>query len=301
MPALITRRAVLVGSMLVGSALVHRIGLNPFGRSARAAVGDATRARIAELEARSGGRLGVAALDLGTGRRVDHRADERFPLCSTFKFLAAALVLSRVDRNEERLDRRIPYTAADLVPYSPVTETHVGPDGMSVGELCEAAMTLSDNTAGNLLLASFGGPAGLTAYARSLGDEVTRLDRVEPDLNEALAGDPRDTTSPAAMLHDISRTVLGSALSEPSRAQLITWLVANKTGDQRLRAGFPQGWRVGDKTGTGMNGATCDIAVVWPPERAPMIVAAYLAESTASMEQRNRVFEDVGRIISALP
>jgi beta-lactamase class A len=222
-------------------------------------------------------------------------------MCSTFKFLAAALVLSRVDRSEERLDRRIVYSPQDLVAHSPVTQHHAGPDGLTVGELCEAAMTESDNTAANLLLASFGGPGAVTLYARSLGDEVTRLDRIEPELNQALPGDPRDTTSPAAMASNLSRTVLGSALSEPSRAQLITWLVANRTGDRRLRAGFPPGWRVGDKTGTGMNGAAADIAVVWAPERAPLVVAAYLADSTAPMERRNAVFEDLARILAAVP
>lgn len=205
MPALITRRAALVRSILAVPALVQTL--------ARPAVAADVRARLADLESKRGGRLGVAALDLATGRRIAYRSDERFALCSTFKFLAVALVLARVDRREERLERRITFTKQDLVEYSPVTKDRVGATGMTVAELCDAAITLSDNTAGNLLLAGFGGPPALTAYARSLGDAVTRLDRIETDLNEATPGDPRDTTTPAAMAENLRRLVVGDALS----------------------------------------------------------------------------------------
>ena len=259
--------------------------------------GDAQRI-LADLERRHGGRLGVEVLDTATMNGVAHRGDERFPMCSTFKFLAAAFVLARVDRGQESLDRRVAYTRDDLVTYSPVTEKHVGA-GMTVGELCDAAVTLSDNTAGNLLLDSFGGPAGLTAYARSLGDEVTRLDRRETDLNEARPGDPRDTTTPAAMVDLLRQTVLGDALSGPSRAQLTAWLVANKTGDKRLRAGVPKDWRVGEKTGTGENNTTNDVGIIWPPARAPIIVAAYYVEARASGDERNAVLAEVGRLATA--
>jgi beta-lactamase class A len=286
-----TRRALL-GPMLAAPALAL------LSSTVRAAGADAT-ARLASLEDKNGGRLGVAALDSATGRRIAHRPDERFAMCSTFKFLAAACVLARVDRREERLDRRITFTEQDLVTYSPVTKERVGGSGMTLAELCEAAMTISDNTAGNLLLACFGGPAELTAYARSLGDQVTRLDRVETDLNEATPGDPRDTTTPAAMLENLYRLVLSDALSPASRQQLTDWLVANKTGDKRLRAGLPRNWRIGDKTGSGMHGAANDIAVAWPPGRAPIIVAAYFAESPASAEDRNTVLADVARIVAA--
>jgi len=259
----------------------------------------ATSEQLAELERRHGGRLGVAALDIGTGRRIGRRADERFPMCSTFKFLAAACVLARVDRKDERLDRRVVFAKGDLVTYSPVTEKRVGGDGMSVAELCEAAMTLSDNTAANLLLASFGGPAVLTAFARSIGDGMTRLDRIETDLNEAAPGDPRDTTTPNAMLDNLARLVLGGTLSESSRAQLAAWLVGNRTGDTRLRAGFPSGWRVGDKTGSGGNGTANDIAVVWRPEGAPLVVCAYLTGSPLAPDERNGVIAAVARAVSA--
>ncbi|WP_368562330.1 class A beta-lactamase [Pseudoxanthomonas sp. UTMC 1351] len=257
--------------------------------------------KLATLERRHGGRLGVSVLDMESGRRIGHRADERFPMLSTFKFLAAAQVLARVDQGEERLDRRVVYTKDDLVAYSPVTEQHAGEHGMTLAELCHAAVTVSDNTAGNLLLASFGGPAGLTAFARSLGDEVTRLDRIETELNEAIPGDPRDTTTPAAMLEDMRALLVGDVLSPASRTQLADWLIATTTGDQRIRTGLPAGWRVGDKTGTSNNGVTNDIGIAWPPgRRAPLLITAYYAESSIPQDQRNGVLAEVGRIAAGL-
>lgn len=286
MPAQLARRAVLAVPLLTVPLL------------AGPAFAEDSTAKFVELERRNGGRLGVAAFDSVSGRRIGYRGEERFPMCSTFKFLAAAFVLARVDRGEEQLDRRIVYSTQDLVTYSPITKDHVGPAGLSVAELCDATMTLSDNTAGNLLLASFGGPAGLTAYARSLGDQTTRLDRIETALNESLPGDPRDTTSPAAMLGTMQRLLLGDALSAASRERLTDWLIANKTGDKRLRAALP-GWKVGDKTGTGGNGSANDIAIVWPTGRAPLLVTVYYTGSTISDEARNDVIAEAGRIVAA--
>ena len=291
MPTTITRRSLLERSLLAAQALRPGSAL-----SARA--GDA-KARLRALEAAHHGRLGVSAIDLATGRRVAHREDERFALCSTFKFLAAAFVLARVDRGEERLDRSVRFTEADLVSYSPVTKDRVGAPGMTLAELCDAAVTTSDNTAANLLLASFGGPSALTAYLRSLGDGVTRLDRIEPELNEAASGDPRDTTTPAAMAETTRRLVVGDGLAAPSRERLAGWLVANKTGDARLRAGFPRAWRVGDKTGTGGRNTTNDVAVAWPPDRPPVIVAAYYADSMAPLDDRSAVLAEVARIVAS--
>ncbi len=221
-------------------------------------------------------------------------------MCSTFKFLAAAHVLARVDRGEEWLDRRVAFAQEDLVPYSPATKARVGETGMSIAELCEAAVAVSDNTAANLLLASLGGPEGLTAFARSLGDDATRLDRIEPELNESIPGDPRDTTTPAAMLADMRALLLGEVLSPDSRDQLAAWLVASTTGGKRLRAGLPPDWRVGDKTGTSGNGVFNDIAIAWLPNRRPLLVTAYYAESNASAVQADAVLADVGRIVAAL-
>lgn len=254
--------------------------------------------RLVAVEADIGGRLGVAMLDTATGTLTGYRLDERFALCSTFKAFAAAAVLARVDAGRDAIDRRVKYTSGELVTYSPVTKDRIGEPGMTLAELCEAAVTLSDNTAGNLLMAAIGGPAGLTAYVRGLGDKVTRLDRIEPFLNEAEPGDPRDTTSPAAMTATLRTLVLGDALSVDSRARLTGWLVGCKTGDSRLRAGLPAGWRVGDKTGGGGRGATNDIAVLWPPGRPPLVVAAYLAEASAPPERRNAALAAVGRVVA---
>jgi beta-lactamase class A len=254
---------------------------------------------LAAIEQRYGGRLGVSIINTQNGNRLSHRSEERFPLCSTFKLLAVALVLKRVDDRQDSLDRRIVYSKESLVTYSPVTEKHVE-DGMTLSELCEAALTLSDNTAGNLILETFGGPAALTAYARSIGDAHSRLDRNETSLNEATPGDPRDTTTPSAMLHNLDKIVLGDALSRTSRDQLIRWFVANRTGDKRLRAGLPKDWRVGDKTGSGSNGTANDIAVVWPKDRAPLLISAYYTQSVATAEERNSVLAEVGRIAAAV-
>lgn len=257
---------------------------------------EAIQAGFADLEKEHGGRLGVCVLDVATGRRLEHRADERFAMCSTFKVLAAALVLTRVDRGEESLDRRVVYSKERVVTYSPETEKHAGEEGMTLGDICKAGLTLSDNTAANLILESFGGPTELTRFARSIGDGVTRLDRIETALNEATPGDPRDTTSPAAMAEDVRKILLGDVLSASSREQLTSWMVANKTGDKRLRAGAPKDSRVGDKTGSGGNAETNDIAVIWPPGRGPIVVTAYFAESTASDEARNAVLAEVARL-----
>jgi beta-lactamase class A len=253
--------------------------------------------QLADLEEASGGRLGVALLDTASGVQAGHRTDERFPMCSTFKLLAVAAVLATVDQRKEQLERVVRFTQKDIVAYSPATETRVGDAGMSIKELCAAAMTLSDNTAANVLLATIGGPTGLTAFARTLGDDTTRLDRIEPDLNEALPGDPRDTSTPAAMLSDLRALALGNALSPSSRAQLTGWLIQNKTGDKRLRAGLPTGWKLGDKTGSGARGTTNDLAIVWPPKHAPVLVAVYLTGATVNDDQRNLTIAAVGKKI----
>jgi beta-lactamase class A len=286
---LISRRGLLAGSLVCAPALAS---LKALAQSNL----DEIRSRLADLERAHGGRLGACALDVATGRRIEHRADERFAMCSTCKLLAAAFVLMRADRGEDTLDRRIPYLKDRLVAYSPITQKHVGDGGMTLGELCEAAVTLSDNTAGNLLLDSLGGPAEFTRFARLLGDDLTRLDRLETDLNEAKPGDPRDTTTPAAMADDVAKLVLRDALSQESRDRLSAWMVANTTGDKRLRAGVPKGWRVGDKTGSGGNGQTNDVAVVWPPDRGPIVIAAYYAASAEPDEARNAVLAEVARL-----
>jgi beta-lactamase class A len=291
----ITRRNLIGASLLSVPALWSLDAL-----AADAAPGPSIEAQLAALELRHGGRLGVAILDTGNQRLVSHRGDERFALCSTFKALAAAYVLARVDLKDEDLSRLIVYGQDQLVTYSPVTEKHAGEGGLSVGSICEAAVTLSDNTAANLLLDSFGGPQGLTAWLRTIGDQTTRLDRHEPELNENRPGDLQDTTTPIAMLQSLRTLVLGEVLSGASRDQLSAWLVSNKTGDQKLRAGLPKGWRVGDKTGSGSNNASNDVAIVWPTDRPPLIVTVYYSESKATSEQINSLMAEVGRLVATV-
>ncbi|HEX7159350.1 MAG TPA: class A beta-lactamase [Edaphobacter sp.] len=284
---MVTRRSVLV-PLLIGPLSPHWLLSEP---------PQSLTGALQTLETRSRGRLGCAVLDLATGKRGGQRLDERFPMCSTFKFLVAACVLKRIEEKKEQLDRRITYSRADLLSYAPITQQHVA-DGMTVGQLCEAAMTMSDNTAANLLLATLGGPTGLNAFLRSIGDTTTRLDRIEPSLNEAAAGDPRDTTTPAAMAVNLHRILFGDVLTFSCRAMLTNWMMANKTGDARLRAGLPRNWKSGDKTGSGEHGTTNDIAVLWPPHRAPVLVTAYLTQSTLDSDGRNAILADVGRAIA---
>jgi beta-lactamase class A len=252
---------------------------------------------LARIEQDTGGQLGIAVLDTETGLRASVRGDERFPMCSTFKALASAAVLRRVDRGEAKLEQHVQFEAKDLQPYSPVTKERVA-SGMTLAEICEAAVTQSDNTAGNMILREIGGPAGLTSFFRSIGDTVSRLDRWEVALNEGIPGDARDTTSPTAMLKSLQRVILGDALSAKSRQQLTNWMVANKTGDTRLRAGLPRDWRVADKTGTGERATFNDIGVFWPPGRKPILVTVYLTAASAPADQCNAAIAKVARAVA---
>lgn len=249
------------------------------------------------LETRAQGRLGVHVVDTTNGRDYGYRSDERFMMLSSFKLLASALVLARVDRGEESLARRIRFRKQDLVAWSPVTQAHADGDGLSLAQLCEATITTSDNTAANLILASYGGPKALTAYARQLGDAVTRLDRTEPTLNVRNGTEPMDTTSPRAMAQTLQTLLIGPALTPASRQQLRQWLLANTTGEKRLKAGLPAGWTIGDKTGTNKTD-TNDIGILLPPQGAPLLVTAYLAESAASNEVREATLADVARLVA---
>ena len=251
--------------------------------------------RLIELERRFDARLGVYALDTGTGRELAHRGDERFAMCSVFKALAAAAVLHRTP--PEYLDKRVQFTQADLVDPSPVAAQHVA-DGMTIRELCDAAVRYSDNTAGNLLLADLGGPAEITAFARSLGDDVTRLDRTEPELNSAIPGDERDTTTPRAIAGSFRALVLGDHLDPADRDLFTQWLVGNKTGDERIRAGMPPGWRVGDKTGTGSYGTANDVAILWPPGAAPIALAVLTSRATEDATRDNALLAEAAAVVA---
>ncbi|MFZ4289218.1 class A beta-lactamase [Variovorax sp. HJSM1_2] len=256
-------------------------------------------ARFVQLEKTAQGRLGVYILDTATGQGHGYRADERFMMLSSFKTLASALVLARVDRKQESLERRIRFEKNALVDWSPITEKHVGGEGMTLAELCHATITTSDNTAANLILQSYGGPKRLTQFLRSLGDQVTRTDRTEPSLNLPAKNEPLDTTTPKAMTATLQKLLFGSALSPASRTQLQQWLEANTTGGKRLRAGLPAQWRVGEKTGTNKTGAN-DVGFVVPPQGKPWLVTAYLAESQAPMDVKEAALAGVGALLAQL-
>ncbi|PZU47430.1 MAG: class A beta-lactamase [Sphingomonas sp.] len=235
-------------------------------------------ANLQALESIAGGRLGFALLDTGTGKIMGHRLDERFGLCSTFKLPLAALVLRAADKGELKLDQLIPISKADLVPHAPDTASKVG-QGMTIKELARAAQVSSDNVAANLLIKKLGGPAGVTKRLRALGDSVTRLDRMEPELNRVIGDDPRDTSSPRAMAETVALLMTGNHLSPASQAQLKRWMIETQTGKRRLRAVAPPGWTAGDKTGTGvtpgMRNRVNDVAIFWPPKGAPLVAVAF--------------------------
>ncbi|GLZ48792.1 beta-lactamase [Actinomycetospora sp. NBRC 106375] len=250
---------------------------------------------LADLERRSGRRIGLVALDTATGRAVRHRAGERVLMCSTAKVLVVGAVLRRRLDDPGLLDRRIRYTPADLLEYAPTTSRSVA-TGMTVAALCEAAIVVSDNTAANLLTGVLGGPTASTAFVRSLGDTVTRLDRVEPDLNETAPGDERDTSTPDAVAADVRALVLGDGLDPAGRDLLTAWMVATTTGTQQIRAGLPPGWRAGDKTGSGAQGESHDVAVAWPPDRAPLVIAVYTTPADPASTNGKATIAEATRI-----
>lgn len=253
--------------------------------------------KLAALEASFGGRLGLAALDTGSGRRIEYRADERFPMCSTFKVMLVGAVLKQSMADAALMGKRIDYAGEKLVSWSPVTEKHQA-EGMTVAELCAAALQYSDNTAANLLLREAGGPEGVTAFARSLGDAVFSLNRWEPDLNSAIPGDDRDTTSPAAMAESLRRLTLGDALDEARREQLLKWMAGNTTGNESIRAGLPKDWMVGDKTGSGAYGTTNDIAVIQPSSGKALVLAVYVTQNEKDAPARRDILREAARLVA---
>ncbi len=285
-----------LASSLLAPALARAAGPEPGAPAAIASAAD-----FAALEKASGGRLGVTVLDTGSGRRIGgHRQDERFPMCSTFKSMLVAHVLSLADAGRVSLDTRVPIAEKDLLSYAPVARRHVGKD-LIVRDLCRGTLTTSDNTAANLLLGVSGGPPALTAFLRTQGDTVTRNDRYEPDMNRFAKGDPRDTTSPAAMAASLARFAVGDGLSEKSRLQLADWLIDNQTGDACLRAGVGKRWRVGDKTGSNGEDTRNDIAVLWPRAGGtPWVVTAYLQGASVDDDQRAAVLARVGALADAM-
>jgi beta-lactamase class A len=252
---------------------------------------------LADYERDSGGHIGVYAKNLKTGAEVSWRAHERFVMCSSFKASLAACVLASVDRGQARMDELIAYGPADLMEWAPVAKQNVEKGALSVADMCAAAVELSDNTCANALLARFGGPAALTAYWRSIGDTVSRLDHNEPELNRTPPGDVHDTTTPAATAGNLRKLILGKALSPASRERLTGWMLDCKTGDNRLRAGLPKAWRVADKTGNNAKDAFIDIAVTWSTRGEPMVICAYTRGGAPTPRQVDDVFAQIGRYV----
>jgi len=255
----------------------------------------ATR-ELAQIERALGGRIGIFAFNAADHSQLRYRAGERFPVCSTFKVLLVGSILERSTRIAGLMQRRIHYTRHDLASYSPISEKHIR-EGMTVADLCAAAIQYSDNTAANLLMKLLGGPASVTAFARSLGDHHFRLDRWETDLNSCIPGDFRDTSTPEAMGRDLERLALGKALGHEQRGQMLEWLRGSTTGGARIRAGVPADWQVGDKTGTGDYGTANDLAVLWPPHRAPIIAAIYTTQPGKEAKARNEIIAAAARVV----
>ncbi len=282
-----SRRDVLIGTALLFSPAL-----------ARAEADD----RILEIERSLGGRIGVSALNTANGVRIRHRGDERFAMCSTFKATMVSAILARCDHGDLALSQQIKFGERDLLSNSPRTTPHLGEGALSIEALCEAAIEVSDNTAANLLLSLIGGPAQVTAFFRSIGDNVSRLDRMELDLNSNLPNDPRDTTTPDAMSGNLkSLLVDGEVLSAASRSQLTGWMLNEQNGRNRIRLGLPADWLVANKPGSSADkaGATNDIAVAWPPGGAPIVISVYTDAREATPERRTMAIAEVARAVGS--
>jgi beta-lactamase class A len=281
------RQALLLGAALIATAC----GAKPAER---------LEDRIAALERRHNVHAGVFAVDMGSGRTVEYHADDMFAMCSTFKTYAAASVLQRCDRGELHLNDQVFINPAGIKPNSPVTEAHAG-HAMALSELCAAALQRSDNTAGNLLLTTIGGPQAITEFARTIGDDKTRLDRWETELNTAIPGDPRDTSTPRALARGYQTLLTGTALADPSRQQLDTWMLGNVTSS--MRPALPPGWASADKTGSGDYGSTNDIGIAYAPDGRNLllgIMTRSAADDPKAENQRPVIGELTPLVMSAL-
>jgi len=266
--------------------------------SAHQMIPSSIQKKIADLEVASGGRIGLFVINTGDNTRLQYHAKERFPMCSTSKVMAVSAILKQSKKNSHLLQYKIAYTKKDVESsgYAPITKNHII-EGMIISELCEAAITRSDNTAMNLLMKKLGGPEAVTSFAHSIGDNKFRLDRYEPELNSAIPGDLRDTTTPKAMTESLNKLAFGNALGLTQQDQLLAWLKSNTTGVARIRAGVPNGWLVGDKTGTGSYGTTNDIGIIWPPKGSPIVVAIYFTQNKKDAAPRDDVIASVTRIL----
>jgi beta-lactamase class A len=284
---MISRRELLAGAVVLGL-------------TSGASEAESAEKSLKRIRERVGGRLGVHALDSQSGKRWGIDENSRYAMASTFKLPLAAALLWQVDRKAFTLDHMLGIATKEMLPNSPAVEAKLaaGADAMSIRELCIAVVTQSDNAAANTLLNGIGGPSALTAFFRTLGDEVTRLDRKEPALNTNIPGDPRDTTTPRAMVDAMLRIFTQDVLSLPSRALLIDWMIASRTGLDRVRAGLPRTWNPGDKTGTGENGAFNDIVIAYPPNRRPIFAAVYMSESKLGAKELAAAQAEIGTLIA---
>lgn len=290
--------------MLAVAALANLFASAVTPAFAQAKPGEALSRTVANIEERTGARIGVSVTDVGTNVSWSHRAAERFPIASTFKAFLCAHLLDRAAAGKADVQARIRFERGELETYSPVTKDRTGGDGMSLFELCDAATSMSDNTATNLVMRATGGPKVVTQFMRSIGDTTTRIDRYEPDLNDVGTGEVRDTTSPEAAAASLRKLLLGDALGESSRDQLKAWLIANQVGGPLLRASLPKGWLVADRTGSGGYGSRGVIAIVWPTKGStsavgPLSIAIYLTRTTLTLEERNAIVAEIGEAIVA--
>lgn len=254
--------------------------------------------KVQEVENRLSARVGVSVIDTGSGKVWSYKGDQRFPTNSTFKAFLCAAFLDAGDAGRTDPDRAVTIRQKDLVTYSPVTEKRVGGKSFTVRELCEVTVTTSDNAAANLVMQDIGGPEALNGFLRRIGDEKTRADRWEPESNTGYPGDDRDTTTPDAAAETLKKLVLGTALTSQSRDQLTEWLIGNKVGNSTLRAGLPEGWKIADKTGAGGNGSRNNIAVIWPEDREPVVIAIYITQTEAPFKARNRAIAEIGAALA---
>jgi len=254
---------------------------------------EAVQAEEGALQAR----VGMAVFDANTGTVWHYRGDERFPLNSTHKAFSCAALLAKVDAKSLSLDQSVSISKDMLVVYSPITEKSLSPETITLRRICQAAVSYSDNTAGNVVVEAIGGPSGFNAYMRSIGDGLTRLDRKEPELNEGTPGDVRDTTTPNAIVGSLRSILLGDGLSARSRIELTQWMLDDQVAGALLRASLPSDWKIADKTGAGGYGSRSIVAVIWPPARQPLVVGIYVTQAKVSMQASNQAIARLGVVL----
>lgn len=281
---------------LIGMAAFILLTLIP---PAMAGSPPAMTAFLQQQEKQLNARIGMAVVNAQGESVFGYRQDERFPLTSTFKTLACAALLERLQKDGGSLDQQVTIQPDELLDYAPITKNYLAPATLSLRTLCAAAVSYSDNTAGNRILAYLGGPQAITQFMRRLGDNVTRLDRTEPTLNEAMPGDARDTSSPKSMAAGLQKILTSNTLTPANRATLDNWMREDKVGDALLRATLPQGWSIADKTGAGGHGSRAIIAAVYPPQQAPFYVAIYITRTEATMPMTNTAIAQIGERLFA--